>query len=146
MLWGILITWGLGIICQVTGLYQINPELGCYSLLPDFSKGISIPSLAPTFMQLDFKGILSLDFFVIMFAFLFVALFDTLGTFYYHYFCRKCFWCGRGRTDRSDCSSCGYTLWIIPVFVTYFPSNSVFCYSSSSYSSWISYDNFYHKD
>ena len=77
MLWGILITWGLGIICQVTGLYQINPELGCYSLLPDFSKGISIPSLAPTFMQLDFKGILSLDFFVIMFAFLFVDLFDT---------------------------------------------------------------------
>ena len=80
MLWGILITWGLGIICQVTGLYQINPELGCYSLLPDFSKGISIPSLAPTFMQLDFKGILSLDFFVIMFAFLFVDMFDTLGT------------------------------------------------------------------
>lgn len=80
MLWGILITWGLGIICQVTGLYQVNPELGCYSLLPDFSKGISIPSLAPTFMQLDFKGILSLDFFVIMFAFLFVDLFDTLGT------------------------------------------------------------------
>lgn len=80
MLWGILITWGLGIFCQVTGLYQVNPELGCYSLLPDFSKGISIPSLAPTFMQLDFKGILSLDFFVIMFAFLFVDLFDTLGT------------------------------------------------------------------
>lgn len=80
MLWGILITWGLGILCQVTGLYQVNPELGCYSLLPDFSKGISIPSLAPTFMQLDFKGILSLDFFVIMFAFLFVDLFDTLGT------------------------------------------------------------------
>lgn len=80
MLWGILITWGLGIFCQVTGLYQVNPELGYYSLLPDFSKGISIPSLAPTFMQLDFKGILSLDFFVIMFAFLFVDLFDTLGT------------------------------------------------------------------
>lgn len=80
MLWGILITWGLGILCQITGLYQVNPELGCYSLLPDFSKGISIPSLAPTFMQLDFKGILSLDFFVIMFAFLFVDLFDTLGT------------------------------------------------------------------
>ncbi len=80
MLWGILITWGLGILCQITGLYQVNPELGCYSLLPDFFKGISIPSLAPTFMQLDFKGILSLDFFVIMFAFLFVDLFDTLGT------------------------------------------------------------------
>lgn len=80
ILWGILITWGLGIICQLTGLYQVNPEIGMYSLLPDFSKGISIPSLAPTFMQMDFKGLLSLDFFVIMFAFLFVDMFDTLGT------------------------------------------------------------------
>lgn len=80
ILWGILITWGLGIIFQLTGLYQINPDLGCYSLLPDFSGGLSVPSLAPTLMQLDFKGILSLDFFVVMFAFLFVDLFDTLGT------------------------------------------------------------------
>lgn len=80
ILWGILITWGLGIVCQLTGLYQINPELGMYSLLPDFSNGISIPSLAPTFMKMDFKGIFTMDFFVIMFAFLFVDLFDTLGT------------------------------------------------------------------
>lgn len=80
ILWGILITWGLGIIFQLTGLYQINPDLGCYSLLPDFSGGLSVPSLAPTLMQLDFKGVLSLDFFVVMFAFLFVDLFDTLGT------------------------------------------------------------------
>lgn len=80
ILWGILITWILGILCQLTGFYQVNPELGCYSLLPDFSGGISVPSLAPTLMQLDFKGILTLDFFVVMFAFLFVDLFDTLGT------------------------------------------------------------------
>ena len=33
-----------------------------------------------TFMKMDFKGIMSLDFVVIMFAFLFVDLFDTLGT------------------------------------------------------------------
>lgn len=80
ILWGILITWGLGILCQLTGIYQVNPELGMYSLLPDFSGGIRVPSLAPTFMQMDFKGILNMDFFVIMFAFLFVDLFDTLGT------------------------------------------------------------------
>ena len=80
ILWGILITWVLGILCQVTGLYKINPDLGCFSLLPDFSGGISVPSLAPTLMQMDFKGILTLDFFVVMFAFLFVDLFDTLGT------------------------------------------------------------------
>ena len=80
ILWGILITWGLGILCQLLGIYQVNHEIGMYSLLPDFSNGISVPSLAPTLMQMDFSGILSLDFFVVMFAFLFVDLFDTLGT------------------------------------------------------------------
>ena len=80
ILWGILITWGLGILCQFLGIYQVNPEIGMYSLLPDFSNGISVPSLAPTLMQMDFSGILSLDFCVVMFAFLFVDLFDTLGT------------------------------------------------------------------
>ena len=80
ILWGILITWILGIVCQLTGLYQINPEAGYYSLLPDFSNGIAIPSLAPTFMKMDFSRVASLDFVVIMFAFLFVDMFDTLGT------------------------------------------------------------------
>lgn len=80
ILWGILITWGLGIICQLTGLYVPNPELGAYSLLPDFSGGISVPSLAPTLMKLDFSIVPTLDFVVIMFAFLFVDMFDTLGT------------------------------------------------------------------
>ncbi|MBT9776710.1 NCS2 family permease [Clostridium sp. MCC353] len=80
ILWGILATWILGIICELVGLYQPNAELGMFSVLPDLSRGFGIPSMAPTFMQLDFKGIFSLDFFVIMFAFLFVDLFDTLGT------------------------------------------------------------------
>lgn len=80
ILWGILITWLLGIICQFTGLYKPNPELGFFSLLPDFSRGISVPSMAPTFMKMDFSIVFSLDFVVIMFAFLFVDMFDTLGT------------------------------------------------------------------
>lgn len=80
ILWGILITWVLGIICQLTGLYKVNPELGMFSLLPDFSSGIGVPSLAPTFMHLDFSGVFSLNFLTVMFAFLFVDLFDTLGT------------------------------------------------------------------
>ena len=44
--------------------------------------GIITPpvSLAPTFLQFDFHAILSLDFIVVIFAFLFVDLFDTLGT------------------------------------------------------------------
>lgn len=80
MLWGILITWILGMICEATGLYQPNPELGMYSVFPDLSSGFGIKSMAPTFMKMDFSRVFSLDFLVVMFAFLFVDLFDTLGT------------------------------------------------------------------
>lgn len=80
ILWGILITWILGIICQFAGLYVPNAETGFYSLLPDFSNGLSIPSMSSTFMQVDFSGVFSMDFLMIMFAFLFVDMFDTLGT------------------------------------------------------------------
>jgi len=80
ILWGILITWVLGIICQFAGIYVPNPEIGFYGLLPDFSSGISIPSLAPVFCKMDFSGVLSLNFIVVIFAFLFVDLFDTIGT------------------------------------------------------------------
>ncbi len=77
ILWGILGTWVLGMICQLTGLY--DPSVNG-SLFPDFSNGISVPSLEPIFFRMDFSQFLSLDFLVIVFAFLFVDLFDTLGT------------------------------------------------------------------
>lgn len=80
ILWGILITWILGMICQAIGLYVPNAELGMFSVFPDLSGGFGIKSLAPTFMKMDFSRVISLDFLVIMFAFLFVDLFDTLGT------------------------------------------------------------------
>lgn len=80
ILWGILITWLLGIVCQFAGIYVPNPELGFYNLLPDFSGGLAIPSLAPVFGKLDFSGIFSLNFVVVIFAFLFVDMFDTIGT------------------------------------------------------------------
>ena len=48
--------------------------------MPDFSHGIAIPSLAPTFMHLDFSAIATLNFLTIMLTFMFVDLFDTLGT------------------------------------------------------------------
>ena len=80
ILWGILITWLLGILCQFAGIYVPNPELGFYRLLPDFSNGLAIPSIAPVFAKIDFKGIFSVDFIVVIFAFLFVDMFDTIGT------------------------------------------------------------------
>ena len=79
ILLGILITWVLGIICQLTGLYVPNAEAGFYSLIP--SGIISAPaSVAPTLFKMDFSAIASLNFVVVVFAFLFVDLFDTLGT------------------------------------------------------------------
>lgn len=80
ILWGILITWLLGVICQLTGLYRPDAELGMFSVLPDLSSGFGIPSMAPTFMKMDFSRVFSLNFLTIMFAFLFVDMFDTLGT------------------------------------------------------------------
>lgn len=80
ILWGILITWLLGIVCQLTGIYTPDAAAGFYSLLPDFSNGISVPSMSATFMKMDFSIVKSIDFVVIMLAFLFVDMFDTLGT------------------------------------------------------------------
>lgn len=80
ILYGILITWGLGILCQLMGFYVPDANTGWYSLIPDFSNGISVPSMAPTFFQMDFSKVFSVDFVIIMSAFLFVDLFDTLGT------------------------------------------------------------------
>ena len=80
ILLGIFITWGLGILCQFAGLYVPDPANGFYSLLPDFSSGFGIPSLAPTFLKMDFSKVLSGEFLVVIFAFLFVDMFDTLGT------------------------------------------------------------------
>ncbi len=80
ILWGILITWILGIICQFAGIYVPNPELGFYGLLPDFSNGLSVPSIMPVFGKLQFGGVFTLNFAVVIFAFLFVDMFDTIGT------------------------------------------------------------------
>lgn len=80
ILLGILGTWLAGIICQIARLYVPNAELDLYSLLPDFSNGFTIPSLSPVFNKFDFSNIFSLEFAVIIFAFLFVDIFDTLGT------------------------------------------------------------------
>lgn len=79
LLVGILITWILGIICQLAGVYVVDVEAGVYSLI---STGLisAPPSIAPIAGKLSFSGISIFDFIVVIFAFLFVDLFDTLGT------------------------------------------------------------------
>lgn len=79
---GILATWILGILCQLTGLYTVVPDAGYYSLIPSWS-GFSLSAITLTFgqcFQADFGAIRIVDFVVIIFAFLFVDIFDTLGT------------------------------------------------------------------
>ena len=76
---GMVALWVVGMILQAVGIYVPNPDAGYYSLFP--SRIFAEPaSLAPTFGQLDFSFIKTADFFVVMFAFLFVDVFDTLGT------------------------------------------------------------------
>ena len=100
ILLGIFATWGLGMLAQATGLYVPDPSVKCFSLYPS----LTFAGLADTFTSFGdtFCAIfspagwthtvdkqvvgsgwslaLSLDFFVVMFAFFFVDLFDTLGT------------------------------------------------------------------
>ena len=81
ILLGIVATWILGMICQLTGIY-VPDNVSYFSLFPswgitDFSK------LGMTFGQcfnVDFTGVSLANFIVIMFSFLFVDVFDTLGT------------------------------------------------------------------
>ena len=79
---GIFATWILGILCQLTGLYQVTPDAGYYSLLPSFST-FDFGAIGQTFGQCfraDFSTVRITDFIVIVLAFLFVDVFDTLGT------------------------------------------------------------------
>ena len=80
---GILATWGVGIICQLTGLYVPAPDSGFYSLIPSAIISFDFSKLGETFGQcfnVVFGAVRPLDFIVVVFAFLFVDLFDTLGT------------------------------------------------------------------
>lgn len=83
ILFGIIITWVLGILCQFVGIYVPNPEMGVYSLLPSGIISADFSAFGETFGQcfrIDFAGVKILDFIVVVFAFLFVDIFDTLGT------------------------------------------------------------------
>lgn len=81
ILLGILATWILGIIAELSGWYVPNPEAGVYSVIPSF-KGWSIE--APNMFAFDFKYLANKanisSFIVIVFTFLFTDIFDTVGT------------------------------------------------------------------
>ena len=100
ILLGILATWGLGMLAQATGVFVPDPAAGYFSTYPSFTMG----DIANTFTEFGqtvgalfnseswthtqggeivksgWTLVKTLDFFVVMFAFFFVDLFDTLGT------------------------------------------------------------------
>lgn len=83
ILYGIILTWVLGIICELTGIYVPDAEAGMYSVIPTAFVSFDFSSLGNTFGQvfnLDFTNFNIGNFIAVMFAFLFVDLFDTLGT------------------------------------------------------------------
>ena len=83
---GIVATWIFGIIAELTGWYQVNIDAGVYSVIPSFenySVFAPVQSMAEnTLFKFNFSYIASntVNFLVILFAFLFVDLFDTVGT------------------------------------------------------------------
>lgn len=79
---GIIGTWVLGMICQLTGIYVPDAEAGYYTLFPAFTM-TDFTSLGKTFgkcFDVDFSKVGIFNFVVVIFSFLFVDLFDTLGT------------------------------------------------------------------
>lgn len=77
--YGILITWVLGMIAQAIGWYKPDPASGVFSVYPNFAlSGIKLDY----FMSFDLGWIAShaLEFAVIVFSFLYVDIFDTVGT------------------------------------------------------------------
>ncbi len=79
---GIFATWILGILCQLTGLYVVTPDAGYYSLIPawsSFNLG-AISSIFGQCFKADFSSLRVFDFVAIVCAFLFVDIFDTIGT------------------------------------------------------------------
>ena len=97
LLLGILGTWVAGIICQLTGVYHVDPANGFFSLLPQFNYRTFIDSFGGfrylfasafdfgswTCKNSELTGfslLKSADFAVICMAFLFTDFFDTVGT------------------------------------------------------------------
>ena len=83
---GIIATWLMGIAAELTGWYHVDPAAGVYSVIPNFSGySVFVPMesmFQNTFCQFDFGYIVTnpINFIAIVFAFLFMDLFDTVGT------------------------------------------------------------------
>lgn len=79
---GIIVTWILGMLCQAVGIYTVDVDNGFYSLYPTLAI-TDFTALSQTFGQCfvgDFSNVSIANFVVVLLAFLFVDMFDTIGT------------------------------------------------------------------
>jgi len=79
---GIIVTWVLGMFAEKVGWYVVDPEAGAYSVFPDFSQGLQLSGIQNTAFHFNFEWVGShiIQFIAIIFGFLYVDLFDTIGT------------------------------------------------------------------
>lgn len=83
LFWGIIATYLLGLLAQLVGIY-VPDNITSFSLIPN--SFISLPpsigeyNLISVALSGKFNAIGIVDFLVVVFAFLFVDIFDTIGT------------------------------------------------------------------
>ena len=72
ILWGILITTVLGLVIKDPATGEAITKLGGFVALPH--------SVEPIFCKFEWHNVLSFDMLVVVFTFLFIDMFDTMGT------------------------------------------------------------------
>ncbi len=79
---GILATWVLGMFAQGAGWLVVDAAAGVSSVFPDFSAGLNLGGIKNTAFKFNFGWAVTHigEFLAILFSFLFVDLFDTVGT------------------------------------------------------------------
>lgn len=79
---GVLLVFRIrgAILIGIIGITLLGIPLGVTSIPDNFSLMSAPPSLEPIFFKMNFSRVLSLDMLVVLFTFLFVDMFDTVGT------------------------------------------------------------------
>ncbi|MBR3641886.1 MAG: NCS2 family permease [Parasporobacterium sp.] len=79
---GIIATWLLGMLAEKTGWYAVDPDAGVYSVFPSALMSFDLHGLANTAFKFNFAwaGSHLIQFIAIVVSFMYVDLFDTVGT------------------------------------------------------------------
>lgn len=82
VLLGILLTWVLGMLAQSVGWYKVDVDAGMYSVFPNALMSLDFSGLKETAFHFNFGWAMShlVHFVAIVVSFLYVDLFDTVGT------------------------------------------------------------------